>query len=267
MIAAAVGLGLLLVACGRAEEAPAAAMPLAVEATEPPANREGFLDALLPVPGGAVVVVYDVSGPAGLSGSLELIVAAGGHRRENWALTLPLADGKPGQLRGTTIQTPDRIWTEADGAAGQLQRVAVGGLADAYVGAAPDVRRAAFEGLLAWRRDLAIARREHPGETREILGETCLWQRVAAQTLCVWEATGIPLRYEGPAFTVEAVRIDREPELSDNAFALPTAAVGLEPSAAPGELDASRGLQQLAAGDYTGLALLLQPGFRPPTPG
>lgn len=266
MRAVAVGLGLLLLACGRDQEAPAAAMPLAVQSVDPPTTREGFLEALLPVPGGAVVVVYEVSGPAGLAGSLELIVAAGGKRRENWALTLPLADGTPGRLRGTTIQTPDRVWTEADGAAGRALTLDLGALADAYVNATPEVRSAAFDSLLSWRRDVTIARAEHPGETRQVLGETCLWQRVAAQTLCVWEATGIPLRYEGPAFTVEAVRIDREPELSEDAFELSPEARAAEAAPPAGtRIDPRRNLEQLARGDYTGLALLLQPGFRPPT--
>jgi hypothetical protein len=240
-------------------------MPVAVQAVEHPTTRDGFLQALLPVPGGAVVVVYDVSGPGGMSGSLELIVKAGGLRRENWSLSLTSADGSPVRLRGTTVQTPDRIWSATEGTSGDVTAVVVGALADAYVKATPEVQRAAFDSILTWRDDLARARAEHPGETRKILGESCLWQRVAAQTLCVWEATGIPLRYEGPAFTVEAVRIDGEPAIADGAFVLPRAAADIHPRLPAGQgLDPARGLKDLAAGDYTGLALLLQPGFRPP---
>ncbi len=250
--------------CQGADETPRAAMPAVAPSVEVPTTKEEFLRRLLPVPGGQVVVVYDVSGPAGLTGTLELLVAEGGRRRENWRLTLAIAGGPPDNLQGTTIQTPDWMWTAVGDGHGTLTPVAVGPLADAYAAASPRVRRAVAAVIATWRADLDRARREHPGETREIAGQTCLWQRVAAQTVCVWEGTGIPLRYEGPAFTVEAVRIDREPGLATNAFELPPQA-GHRPDGQPTS-DAADGLKQLAAGDTTSLAQLLQPGFRPPNP-
>ncbi|TPV95111.1 MAG: hypothetical protein B7733_11695 [Myxococcales bacterium FL481] len=57
---------------------------------EPPSDRAGILRALAPMPDDSVVVVYAVEGPGGLTGTMELLARAGGYRRENWNVQLPL---------------------------------------------------------------------------------------------------------------------------------------------------------------------------------
>ena len=257
----------LLVACRAPDPEPGSTADEGVEpvaTSRGPATGEAFLEALLPVPGDSLVVVYDVKGEAGLGGSLELMVAKGGLRRENWDLRVTTGPEKVTNLRGTTVQTPEQIWTSVDDDVGAVTPVFLGSLARAYAESEPSRRKAAFTAIHGWRQALALARQEHPGETRTIAGETCLWQRVAAQTLCIWEEAGVPLRYEGPAMTLEAIRIDREPSLAADAFEVPPGA--REVPAGEPLPEASGILDALAKGDASSLALVLQPGFRPPAP-
>lgn len=251
---------------GSARPAPTAE-PLAAPI---PRDRGGFLRELAPLPHGAVLVVYRLTGPGDLRGTLELIVKRGGLRRENWTVQIPVPGREPQSRRGTVIQTPDLVYSQVptgaqgDEVAETLGRSPVGPLADAY--AALDAARQdrVVAALRAWHRDLAGARGEHPGETRTIAGRACLWTRVAAQSLCIWEEAGVPLYYEGGAFTVEAIRIDVNPQLAADAFEVATG--DRAPSPVPTELaiDPTQALTKLEVGKYGAIALALAPGFRPP---
>jgi hypothetical protein len=98
---------------------------------------------------------------------------------------------------------------------------------------------------------------------RQILGIECLWLRLAAQSLCLWEETGLPMAYEGSRFALKALEVDRVPEVRADTFALPQG--GSSPRA-PG-LDSRAILAGLEAGDYTPLVLVLQPGAHVDEPG
>ncbi len=256
---------LALPACGGPPSAPQAAPAPAPEPALP-GTASGFLRELLPLPSEALVVVYDLEGPGGLSGSLEILARPGGLRRENWRLELPVPGRGQLARRATRIVTPARMWAASEGAAGTVTPLPLARLAGAYEDLDPSRRRAVIEAVRAWYGELARARHEHPGQVREVAGVTCTWMRVAAQSLCMWEEAGLPLRYEGPALTAEAVRIDRAPTLSDDAFDLPHQAATAR-NLPPPEALAGVGpelLERLAAGDVAPLALTVQPGFRPP---
>lgn len=255
---------------GGAADKDAAPGPDAVP-TKPsaPGTRDGFLAELAPLPHPTLVIVYRVDGPAEISGTLELMVKRGGYRRENWTVEIPVPGGPPQSRQGTTIQAPDFVYAQTPGKGGTVSLVAspVGALADGYLALEPPRREKVIGALRKWHGDLASARTEHPGETREILGHRCLWTRVAAQSVCIWEQAGLPLRYEGDAFTVEAVRIETKPNLAENAFAVPPELADRKPGPVPdgAELDPVEALAALEAGNYAPLALALAPGFRLPT--
>ncbi len=259
LLAALAGCG-----AGSSAEPQGAPAPAAVEAALP-TTADGFLRELLPLPAPAV---YEVHGPGGLQGTLELLARPGGQRRENWTLRLA-RDGKAMVTRrATRIFTPARMWAGGEGRPGVVAPLPLADLGRAYEALPPARRRAVVRAVRDWHEELARARREHPGELRTVAGQTCTWTRAAAQTLCMWEEAGLPLRYEGPALSAEAVRIDRAPALTlaSDAFELPPAAARAREVPAPERL-ARIGpdlLDRLEVGDVAALALTLQPGFRPP---
>jgi hypothetical protein len=105
--------------------------------------------------------------------------------------------------------------------------------------------------------------RERDDDARsEVLGVACLQTRVAAQNVCMWEETGLLLRYEGSAFRIEAFSIDRAPQLQPDMFALPSEAQGAVPTAA--EPAYEQILRDIADGSYGSVsALLLAPEVLP----
>lgn len=228
-----------------------------------PRTREAFLARLSPLPSPELALVYEISGPGGIAGSLEILAREGGYRRQNWNLRVKTEQGELVDVRGSTIQTPDVVWSGLDGQAGETSPTPLGQLADAYLEADPEARRKIVDGLAQWRLDLEAARKEHPGDVETILDTPCLRTRIAAQSLCLWERTGLPLRYDGAEFRLEATRIDRVPRLDESAFELPPEAQGAKKVAGP-ELDAAALLERLAAGDYGELAILLAPSLRIP---
>jgi hypothetical protein len=248
---------------GGAENAKASAAP-----DPAPSTEAEFLQALAPLPGAGVRVVYDVDGPGSLDGTLEILARPGGFRRENWALTRPSTDGAVRQVRGSTIQTPSASWSGIEGEAGTKTASPLEGLARAYLALEPASRAAAAENLRRWHADLRQARTEHPGDVREIAGTGCLQMRVAAQDLCLWEEAGLALEYRGAEFTVVATRIELDTAIEDGAFALPERAAQARTVALPAafDLDPEAGMRALVAGDYGPLAAVLTPGLRMPLP-
>ncbi len=220
----------LLAACACASEQGAAsdgdvslepAAPLASHAI--PTDREGVLAELAPLPTPAMVIVYDVTGPAGLAGTLEVLAAPGGWRRENWALHLPV-DGRDHELRGSRVRTPDAVWQGADGTAGQLAPTRLGPVADAIVDLDPTTRARVIELVREWRADLDAARDEHPGSVDTVAGLACVRVPVGTGEVCTWEASGLPLRYAGPSFTLVARHVDSAAVFGGSAFAIPEGA-------------------------------------------
>ena len=73
-----------------------------------------------------------------------------------------------------------------------------------------------------------------------------------------WEATGLPLRYEGEGLRLRALNVDANASLGDGAFALP-----FVPPASPPGFDAPASLRRFVEGELAELAPLLHPGLRP----
>ncbi len=234
-------------------------VPVTAQGAEIPTTAEGFLAEVSPLPASAVRVVYDVNGPTGLTGSLEVIVGRGGLRRENWSLTVEV-DGEPAAFAGSTVQTPRAIFSE--GPQGEsISPVGLGQLADAYVAADSATRARAVASLRRLHASVAVADFESAPQTDELLGITCRRMRLASQDLCMWDATGLPLRYTGDTFALHAVRIELDPELTERAFQIAT------PAPRPDDgFDAKAALQALADGSYGVLGPWLHPGLRFPDP-
>jgi len=261
-------IALVLAAACASEPSPTALAPAAAPIELPaairpiPADRDGVLHELAPLPAPAVVVVYDVTGPAGLAGTLEVLAAPGGRRRENWALRLPV-DGRDHDLRGSKVRTPDVVWQAPDGATGRLVPARLGAIADAIVDLDPSTRTKVIELVREWRSELEDARREHPGTVETIAGEQCVRVPVGTGEVCTWEATGLPLRYESSTFALVARHIDRDSVLGASAFAIP---LGAERLAAP-PFDVLDRVAAVARGDRSAIADLVLadelPGFAP----
>jgi hypothetical protein len=233
-----------------------------------PRTRAGFLAELAPQLGGELLVVYDVEGPAGIAGSLELVTKAGGFRRETWSIVLQVAGQEDVHIEGSTIQTPERVWTGVGDEPGVITTSPLRALADGYLSLQPAEQARVVASLRAWHTDLSKVRAKHPGEVREVLGVQCLWLQIAAQHVCLWEEMGVPLRYRGRSFALEAKTIERDPEVSKHTFEFPEQAQKAREVPAPGSLvlDPLESLHRLADGDYAPMALVLQPGLRIPLP-
>jgi hypothetical protein len=243
--------GTLAIACGQ-REAPRPAATIA--AADPiPDTFEGFLAAVAPLPFQALVVVYDVRGPAGLEGTMEVLARPGGYRRHNWRLQLPLPGAAPVEIQGSSVTRPDAQWVEEGDQIASVTARPWSVLAQAYVAATPTQRRAVMAAVDGWHGSVAKARVRHPGDVQTVGGIECLKTQVAAQTLCIWEETGLPLKVEGAGFSIEARHVDTRAELGARAFHSP---VPVPPSDVVGPAI----LRSLASGDVT---ILAQMGCEP----
>lgn len=233
-----------------------------------PGTRDAFLARLIPVEGRGVRVVYEVKGPGGLTGSLEVMARPGAYRRENWALARSTGSEERQELRGATIQTPDRMWSGLDGTPGVRAASPVSALGEAYMSLDEAGRLRVSQSIQRWHADLERARAEHPGDRREVAGVECLDMRIAGQSLCLWEQSGLVLHYEGAEFTATATRVERDIELEASTFALPATAGEAREVRLPANLqiDAKKSIDALADGDYASLSLVLTPGLRLPLP-
>ncbi len=266
----------LAMACGAetkqgdaADDKPEADAQDKAQAAAAPADGDAFLRALAPLPNDEPVkITYRIEGPGQLRGSLELIAAPGGSRREDWTLRLD-ADATAGgtEIRSATIETADRIWTGLAGQPGELVTSPKKGLAAAYNKRDPAAREQIAQGLTKWRATLASLREQHPGDVDklELSGEqiACVRTRVAAQNLCLWEESGLFLRYESAQMKIVATVLERGVKLGPDAFSLPAearSATLLE--AVP--LDVEAVLDGLASGDFGPAAMLSTPVLNAP---
>jgi hypothetical protein len=265
-------LAVVLLAACKGDERPANDAP-APETAQPdttpiPTSEAEFLAELVPLPDGAaaIEVQYQISGSA-LTGEMTLTIAAGGNRREQWQLVAGAPDsgsssrpsGPELGTKGLRIVTADQVWIANESAPGELSVSHLGALARAYMRLPEDARRGVIESIRGWHRMLAEQRERDQSARVEVLGVTCLQTRIAAQNVCMWEETGLLLRYEGSAFRIDATKIDRAPQLEPDTFTLPPEAKMAVPSAAA-EQDYSKILQDIAAGSYGSVSALLFAG-------
>lgn len=226
-----------------------------------PADRAAILRELAPLPSEALLVVYEVEGPGGVTGSLEVLARPGGFRRENWTIHVPLGEEGERQLDGSTVQTPDGVWIE--GADAPPTPSPLGALAEAWLALPEASRRAVVEQLRAHRHALALARAAETEPPEQILDRPCHVTRVATIELCLWEATGLPLRYASDGLRLRAIHVDEHASIGEQAFDPPPSA-GATVGRVPG-LDPAAALARAAEGDLAELAPWLHPGLRLPT--
>lgn len=225
-----------------------------------PDTEQAFLEALAPMALQGVGIDYEVTGPAGMHGTLRIVARPGGYRHERWELTLPGVD-EGIDVNGSMVVTPEASWTDAVQGAALVHPLPLRALARAYLELPPELQTLVMYQIRQWHDALAQARREHPGSIDRILGRPCLQTEVASHRLCVWEDTGLPLSYDGDSFQVHAVRIEIAPDIDAEAFTIPDSA---QPAVdAPPAFDAHDSITRLAGGDFAELALWLQPGLRP----
>jgi len=232
--------------------------PELAEATLP-ADRTALLRELAPLPSESLLVVYEIEGPGGVTGNLEVLARPGGWRRENWTIHVPLGEEGSRQLDGSTVQTPDGVWIE--GSDDPPAPSPLGALAEAWLALPEGSRRAVIEQLRAHRQALAAARAAEGEASERILDVPCHVTRVATIEMCLWEATGLPLRYASDGLRLRAVHIDDQANIGARAFEPPAPARAA--GAVPG-LDPVAVLAKAAAGDLAELAPWLHPGLRLP---
>lgn len=226
-----------------------------------PADRAAVLRELAPLPAEALLVVYELRGPGGVTGSLEVLARPGGWRRENWTIHVPLGEEGSRRLDGSTIQTPDGVWVEGSEAAPTPSPL--GALADAFLALPEPSRRAVIDELRAHREALALARAAETEPPERILDVPCHVARVATIEMCLWEAAGLPLRYASDGLRLRAIHIDERAGIGEHAFDPPGPAPrAAEPVAG---FDPVAALERAAAGDLAELAPWLHPGLRLPT--
>lgn len=219
-----------------------------------PDDAAGILRELAPIPGGATVVVYDVVGPAGLSGTLEVLAAEGGMRRDNWTISLPLPTGAR-EIRGSSITTPDAIWRAEGDDAGVVEPGRLRGVADAIAALDPTTRTSVLTQIRSWRDDLDRARAEDPGEQDTIAGVPCVRVRAGGGEVCTWEEAGLPLRYDGSAFSIVATHVEHDAQLGPHAFDIP--AMAARAPSMTSSKDPHAQLVAIAAGDRAALLRVL----------
>lgn len=239
-----------------------------------PTTEAEFLRVLAPLPDGAEAIevryrITQVGDESALSGEMTTILAAGGNRREQWDLWAGQGETRL-RTTGVRIVTADRMWLANEGAPGEMSTNHMGALARAYLQLPEDQRAAVVESIRAWHRMLAEQRQQGGDAQSEVLGVACLQTRIAAQNVCMWEETGLLLRYEGSAFRIEAQSIDRSPKIGPDTFTLPPAALSARYAAgSPPNYDQI--LRDIAGGSYGSVSALLLapevlPELRPPTP-
>ncbi len=203
---------------------------------------------------------YDVSGPGGMHGTLQILAKRGGYRSERWALRMPTPGGEPLFLEGQAVATPELRWTTTGDAVPELRPSPLHAIAAAYVDLEAEDRWTITQQVRGWYRDLERGRREHPAEQGSFVGQPCMASQVIGHSLCLWEATGLPLHYVSEAFTVTATAIDRNPEIDPDTFAPP--GEGRRVVASHAELAPEQALERLRAGDLTDVTQLGQPGLQ-----
>lgn len=270
---------LLVGGCTKREETATDAAPAVDEALPKddaesiavPTDREGFLRLFARLPDAPLHVHYTVSGPR-MNGNLDLWLDEGGYRREAWDLEMPSSLEEGADLvavSGLAIQTPETLWSATAGEPGVKTDSPLSAIAEHYVSLSAEDRQAVAQTLRTWAEAVDEARSESPGTTETIAGIECLEMHVASQDLCLWERAGLPLRYRGDVFVLEAETVERHAELPARAFELPVGAADATTQTleqAGLAIDPKEAIEQLKSGNPGVNALALTPAFRLPTP-
>lgn len=231
-------------------EVEGAGKPTVSAESKRPDDEASVLAELAPMPDGPVELRYRITGPGGLVGELVVLQKPGGWRSERWTMTT--GEGQL-EVSGRTIATPRVLWSATGEQPGEQSEARLGALADAWLALPVERQDAALTHLRAWRAELAKSRLEAPGEVETIQGIGCVKMRIAAQNLCLWEAPGLLMRYEGAAFELLVTSVTRNPSVPDGEFELPAQAkdakrVPVEP------IDAKALIEGLADGKVGPLA-------------
>lgn len=225
-----------------------------------PTGRDAFLRELLPLDHDTLHATYDVRGPSGIDGRLEVFVKPGGFRREQWSLAVRLEPGQAKAVHGATIRTPEWQWTDAVSGMPVLTHEPIAALADVYASLPASEQTHVVARIREWHHAVQHGRAAHPGERDTVLGRSCLVTHVNRHRVCVWEETGLVLSYRSDAFTVEAREIVVDAPIDPALFEIPPGD-RLPPADAEAE-DPRVLLERFAAGDFAVMARVLQPGPR-----
>jgi hypothetical protein len=270
----------LFVGCeGVREKEEAVASAKVPESVAPPSRAlppdgRAFLAELAPLPGDVAPpgtglrLSYRITGPAGSTGEMIVLLGVGGLRSESWSLDLPSIDGgKARRIEAWRTQGRSWVWSAEGGGPGEKYANPLESVASAYEARDEEARRRLVDTVRDWQGQLVDARREHPGEREEIEGISCLRMNLAGQVLCVWEETGLPLRHQGDSFSLELRTVQRGVELVEGSFDLPERAKEAKVVDVPKQwtLEGEAWLAELERGDPTALASVLTPGLRLPT--
>lgn len=237
-------------------------VPDAVVIDDYPVDAEALYAEFAPLPSGPVAVDYDVKGPGGMKGTMNVVVAEGSRRAEAWTLQMPMPDGETMTIDGRAVQSPSVSWTDAAEGSAQAVPLPLGRIGAGFFELDVDTQHAVVDHVRTWHREVARGRDAHPGAVDTVAGQSCLRTQTAGQVLCVWEATGLPLEYRSEAFVVVATSVRVGVNVEDGTFAVPPGAP-LRADALQ-TFDEAASLSKLASGNLAELPSLLQPRLRLP---
>lgn len=237
-----------------AGSAPAIASPVLLDV--PP--EEEFLLAASPLPNSGLHILYDIHGPQGRPGTMEVFARPGGYLFQHWSLSAA-AGGEASS--GTWVLTPEAQWSHSPGHPALVLPQALGEVARAYAALPVEVREKVLRTLRTWQKALTSERTKtsDPRARDQRLGVPCHSATLVGLEYCVWEEAGVVLSYRSESIRVEARRIEHDVPVDPSLFEIPE---GAQPPADPPSLvDPHVTLEALAAGRYTALARLRRPAF------
>ena len=181
---------------------------------------------LLDLPEGGVAASAMVDGPGQGKGRIDAVLCPSGDRHVRWRSDyshlvqapqdgpLPVVQREIVFTQQGTFGNPEAVdlvdWARLI----PSQPAIVRELLAVYRTMAPLQREVASRQVLRFRREQARLRKQLMGETKVVAGETCSVTRWGSQVLCIWEATGLVLQYDGPSFSFVVDKIAR-PASSD----------------------------------------------------
>lgn len=211
--------------------------------------------ALVPTIGRGLHIAYDLKGPRGYTGTLDLFARPGGFVHQHWRLSHP--DGSA--IEGSWAQTPEFQWTHGSGHPPIAVGRPLGALARAFTALAPEPRRRVMATLRAWHQAVEEDRRERPGPGERHLGRTCRAAEIVGHRYCVWEEAGVVLSFVSETLRLEARSIETDVEVDLARFEVPEGA--RRSTDAPPAFDAEAALARMAEGNPAAVARLLRPAI------
>ena len=238
-----------------AAEEPPAREPSQVGAEPAPATAEAFLRQLLPSIGRDLHVAYDLIGPRGYTGTMDVFVRPGGFTVQQWHLSHPDGDA----IEGAWAQTPDVQWSRGTGQPATVVERPLGAMARAFAQLPVDTQRRITATIRTWHDVVAEDRDRQPGPSEHHLGRRCRAAEVVGQRYCVWEEAGVVLSFRSETLRLQARSIATDMAIEASRFDVPEGAT--RPTDPPSSLDTTDALAGLAAGDSAVVARLLRPAL------